>query len=118
MLPGGVRSGESRAACHGLFLDDDVAYARSMRALRIAIATFTLLPTLVAADPLGVAKESGKTVGHAARDGAQTAGRTVRDFFKHGPHTAKRTWKANAARTKADAHADKERVKQEAHDER
>jgi len=105
-----------------LFLDGDVAYPRAMRALRASIVTFIvatgLLPTPVAADPVGVVKESGKTAGHAARDGAQTAGRTVGDFFKHGPHTAKRTWKANAARTKADAHADKARVKKEAQDER
>ena len=93
-----------------------------MRALRASITTLVvvggLLPAVAAADPVGVVKESGKTAGHAARDGAQTAGRTVRDFFKHGPHTAKRTWKANAARTTADAHAAKERVKKAAHDER
>src|SRR5262245_65906336 len=104
--------------CHRLSFVRDVAYLRSMRALRISIAMLVLLPALVFADPLGVVKESGKTAGHAARDGAQTAGRTVRDFFEHGPHTAKRTWKANAARTKADAHADKERVNKAAHDER
>ncbi len=72
----------------------------------------------VVANPVGVVKESGRTAGHAVRDGAQTAGRTVRDFFKHGPHTAKRTWQANGARTRADARAGKERIKQQAHDER
>ena len=53
------------------------------------------------ADPVGVVKESG---------------RTVRDFFKGGTEAAKRTWNENAARTREDAHEDKEHVKHEAHD--
>ena len=68
------------------------------------------------ADPVGVVKESGRTAGHAVRDGVQTFGRTVRDFFKGGPHQAKRTWQANAERTREDAHHDKAHVKEEAHD--
>ena len=68
------------------------------------------------ADPIGVVKESGRTTGHAVRDGAQTVGRTVRDFFKGGPHKAKRTWQGNAARTRADMRADKAAVKREAHE--
>ena len=74
--------------------------------------------TPVAADPAGVVKESGRTAGHAVRDGAQTVGRTAHDFFAHGPHTAKRTWKANAQRTRANARAGKAGIKREAHDER
>jgi len=93
-----------------------------MRVRRRSIVAFvgvvSLAPTLVAANPLGVVKESGKAAGHAARDGVQTVGRTIGAFFKHGPRTAKRTWRANAERTKADAHADGTRIKQEAHDER
>jgi hypothetical protein len=93
-----------------------------MGVTRISIVFFvgviSLAPARVAADPVGVVKESGKTAGHAARDGAETVGRTVGAFFTHGPRTAKRTWKANAARTKADAHADKARIEREAHDER
>lgn len=75
-----------------------------------------LVATPARADPVGVVKESGRTTGHAIRDGAQTVGRTVRDFFKGGPHKAKRTWKENAARTRADARADKAHVKREAHE--
>ena len=84
--------------------------------LLVTIAVFAATP--VAANPAGVVKESGRTAGHAVRDGTLAVGRTVRDFFLHGPHTAKRTWRANADRTRADAHADKARVKDEAHDER
>ena len=69
------------------------------------------------ADPVGVVKESGKTVGHVVRDGAKTVGRTTRDFFTHGPRTAKRTWNANADHTSAQARRDKDRVKAEAHSE-
>jgi hypothetical protein len=93
-----------------------------MGATRNSIVAFvgviSLTPALVVASPLGVVSESGKTAGHAVRDGVQTVGRTVGAFFRHGPRTAKRTWKANAARTKADAHADKAGIVREARDER
>ena len=83
------------------------------------VASLLLLGTPVgaSADPIGVVKESGRTAGHATRDGALTVGRTVRDFFTHGPHTAKRTWQRNAEHTSDDAHADAARVRQEAHSE-
>jgi len=88
---------------------------RSFRHLvRPLVVGLALLAAPAYADPVGVVKESGKTAGHAVRDGAQTFGRTVRDFFTGGTHKAKHTWKENAARTKADAHADKARVKAEA----
>ena len=91
----------------------------NLEPMRTTGALIVLLAvTGAAANPVGVVKESGRTAGHAVRDGAQTVGRTTRDFFKHGPRTAKRTWKANTARTRTDARADKERVKREAHDER
>ena len=91
-----------------------------MRRLR-ALATTLLVAAVLAAatagaGPVGVVKESGRTAGHAVRDGAQTVGRTVRDFFKGGPHKAKRTWKENAARTRADARTDEAAVKREAHE--
>lgn len=92
-----------------------------MRTMVIAggiFAAVVAVATPASADPVGVVKESGKTAGHAVRDGALTVGRTTRDFFKHGPHTAKRTWKRNAAQTRADGRHDKARVKAEAHDER
>jgi hypothetical protein len=92
-----------------------VQRVRSSAALLALVAVLSATPA--AASPIGVLRESGRTVGHAIRDGALTVGRTVRDFFEHGPHTAKRTWQENAARTRADAHADGERVKQEAHSE-
>ena len=82
------------------------------------VGVITLAPTLAAANPLGVVIESGKTAGHAARDGVQTVGRTIGAFFTHGPRTAKRTWNANAARTNANAHAGKSRIEWEARDER
>ena len=82
------------------------------------VGVISLAPSLAAATPLGVVKESGKLAGHAVRDGVQTVSWTIRDFFVHGPRTAKRTWKADAARTKADARADKARIVREAHDER
>lgn len=87
---------------------------RTLSSVLVVAAVVAAAP--VRADPVGVVKESGRTTGHAVRDGAQTVGRTVRDFFKGGPHKAKRTWKENAARTKADARADKAAVKREAHD--
>jgi hypothetical protein len=96
--------------------NDRMQTVRASAGLLIVLALLAATPA--AADPVGVVKESGRTAGHAVRDGAQTVGRTVGDFFKHGPHTAKRTWQENAARTKADAHADKEHVKQEAHSEK
>jgi len=83
------------------------------RALLLAVM---LAATPGRADPIGVVKESGRTTGHAVRDGAQTVGRTVRDFFKGGSHQAKRTWQGNAARTRADMRADKAAVKREAHE--
>ena len=90
-----------------------------MRHARIAPWLLAVLLTATApafADPVGVVKESGRTAGHAVRDGVQTFGRTVRDFFKGGTEAAKRTWNENAARTREDAHEDKEHVKHEAHD--
>ena len=93
-----------------------------MRANRLALVAFvaaiTSAPALVAADPGGVVRESGRTAGHAARDGVLTLHRTVGAFLTHGPRTAKYTWKANAARTNAEAHAGAARIKYEAHDER
>ena len=87
---------------------------------RMRIGALVLLSAIVAApagaDPVGVVKESGRTTGHAVRDGAQTFGRTVHDFFTGGTHEAKRTWKSNAARTRADARAGGARVKREAHE--
>jgi len=77
-----------------------------------------LAVTPVDANPIGVMKESGRTAGHAVRNGVLTVGRTVRDFFTHGPRTAKRTWTANAARTRMDARVDRDRIRREAHDER
>ena len=68
------------------------------------------------ADPVGVVKESGRTTGHAVRDGALTVGRTVRDFFRGGADKAKHTWKGNAARTRADLHRDKDAIKRESHE--
>jgi hypothetical protein len=91
---------------------------RTPRRSLVAVTVVLVAATTGVADTAGVVKESGRTAGHATRDGAQTVGRTVHDFFAHGPRTAKRTWKANAARTKADARADRTRVKHEAHDER
>jgi hypothetical protein len=76
-----------------------------------------LAATPASADPIGVVKESGRTAGHAIRDGTLTVARTVRDFFTHGPSTAKRTWAQNTARTGTELHADKERVKRAAHSE-
>jgi hypothetical protein len=87
-----------------------------MRHLTAALMAITLTTPLCHADPVGVVKESGKTAGHAVRDGAQTVGRTTRDFFKHGRRHAKRTWHSNAERTKADARRDKARVKAEANE--
>ena len=88
---------------------------RSSAGLLLLVALLAVTPA--SADPAGVVKESGRTAGHAIRDGTLTVARTVRDFFSHGPHTAKRTWRENAARTSAELHADKERVKQEARSE-
>ncbi len=87
-------------------------------AVVVAAGVITLAPGLVAANPIGVVRESGRAAGHATRDGVLTVGRTIGAFFAHGPRTAKRTWKANAARTHADAHADKARIAAAAHDER
>lgn len=87
-----------------------------MRVLLALAVTVAIGIPLAGANPVGVVEESGKTAGHAVRDGSLTVGRTVRDFFKGGPHAAKRTWKANAARTRADARRDKARVKHEAHE--
>jgi hypothetical protein len=93
-----------------------------MRSLHESVAILTVAIALgampAAADPVGVVKESGRTAGHAVRDGALTVGRTTRDFFKHGPRTAGRTWEANADHTSAEAHRDADRVRHEAHDER
>jgi len=84
----------------------------------VFVAVLSLTPALAVANPLGVVRESGRTAGHATRDGVLTLHRTIGAFFAHGPRTAKYTWKANAARTRADAHADKARIVSEAHDER
>jgi len=95
----------------------------SMKTNETSVATIVAalvllgMPTVVAADPIGVVKESGRTAGHAVRDGSLTVGRTVRDFFKHGPRTAKRTWIRNAEQTSDEARAGGERVRREAHDE-
>jgi hypothetical protein len=91
---------------------------RAMLFIGGLLAAVVALGAPASADPVGVVKESGRTAGHAVRDGAQTFGRTTRDFFLHGPRTARHTWNANAARTRMDAHHDKARVKAEAHDER
>ncbi len=85
-----------------------------MRTTALALGLF--FAATAAANPVGVVKESGRTAGHAVRDGAQTVGRTIRDFFKGGPHSAKETWKANAQRTRAEARHDKAAVEREAHD--
>ena len=88
-----------------------------MRTTIGALALGLAIAGPAAANPVGVVKESGRTAGHAVRDGALTVGRTVRDFFKHGPHTAKRTWQRNAEMTSEEADAGGARVKQEAHSE-
>ena len=90
---------------------------RTIPARTAVLAVLLVGATPVLADPVGVVKESGRTAGHAVRDGAKTVGRTVRDFFKHGPRTAKRTWQANADHTSSQARSDGERVREEAHDE-
>ena len=88
----------------------------SMRIYRsiLALALAAGLTGVAQADPGGVVKESGRTAGHAARDGTLTFGRTTRDFFTKGPRAARRTWNANAAQTKAEAKRDKARVAAEA----
>jgi hypothetical protein len=90
---------------------------RTSLAMLVATSVLIATPIRAGADPGGVVKESGRTAGHAVRDGALTVGRTVRDFFKHGPRTAGRTWRRNAEHTSDGAHADAERVRQEAHSE-
>jgi len=91
---------------------------RTRTAIAIVVGVTSLLPTLAAANPIGVVKESGKTAAYATVDGVETIGRTVGDFFVHGPRTAKHTWNTYAGRTKADARAGKLRIAREAHDER
>jgi hypothetical protein len=61
-----------------------------------------------------VVEESGRTAGHAIRDGALTFGRTVRDFFTGGHRAAKETWRENADRTKEDAREGGRAVEREA----
>ena len=120
--PPAARSSRFGVALRRIFPDVEVAYDVLMTMTRKAIlgfvAAISLAPSLAAATPLGVVKESGRIAGYAVRDGVQTVGWTIRDFFVHGPRTAKRTWKANAARTKADARTGKARIVREAHDER
>lgn len=91
---------------------------RTMRALLVVVAlAFLTTPRAQAGNKVkGTVKESGRTAGHAVRDGVLTFGRSTRAFFTGGPQAAKRTWKANAARTKANAHTGKARVKAAAHD--
>jgi hypothetical protein len=86
-----------------------------MRHLTVAGLVLALaMPSLGHASPLGVVKESGRTAGHAIRDGALTFGRTTRDFFVHGSRTARRTWDENAEELATNARRNTERVKAEA----
>ena len=89
---------------------------RTMRALLVVVALAFLTAPRAEAGVKDTVKESGRTAGHAVRDGVLTFGRSTRAFFTGGPQAAKRTWKANAARTKANAHTGKARIKAAAHD--